>query len=308
MRAKSLCTKVSGAILVTSILLRFAECAHCAGTTLYVAPVALGNGSGSSAANAAAYTNMGFWGNVQSSLSNDNVSVRWLEGQYNSAGLALTPMGSPNHQLTLTGNTVSGAVLNAAVPVMLECYGCQNMLIKNLNFAAGPTKYQMVLHSLNPLGTWEEWLQNPSHKIVIDECTFNSVTNTTGALGIDEGAYDVSVRNSAFTNATVGGNLHMIYNAYETSHVSVYNNTFTDCTGEYVRYRDHADYGTIIGNTFKATDVAHSGTFIAVSNFNDVDPNNNPDNAPMELFGTHYVIANNNFTYQASSAAQLEAW
>ena len=87
MTAKCRRSKFATTILSTSILLQFADYGWSADTTLYVAPAALGDGSGSSAANAALYTNMGFWGNVQTSLSSDAVSVRWLDGQYNSAGL-----------------------------------------------------------------------------------------------------------------------------------------------------------------------------------------------------------------------------
>jgi len=84
----------------TIIVAQFGICN--ADLTLYVAPTALGNGSGSSPANAAVYTNIGFWGGVQTTLSSNAVAVRWLDGQYNSAGLNLTAMGDPNHPLTLS--------------------------------------------------------------------------------------------------------------------------------------------------------------------------------------------------------------
>src|SRR5690606_8571397 len=115
--------------------------------TRYVAPTARGNGSGTSPANAASYTNGSFWNGVQSSLANSAVTVRWLDGQYSSAGLTLTDMGHQYHKLTLTGDSNTGAVLNAPVDYMLFLRGVQNMTIKNLHFTGPITEFGLHITS-----------------------------------------------------------------------------------------------------------------------------------------------------------------
>jgi hypothetical protein len=97
----------------------------------------------------------------------------------------------------------------------------------------------------------------------------------------------------------------MIYTSYSADHVSAYNNTFTDVPGDYVRFRDQSDYGTVLNNTFKSTKTATAQAFVSVPLFNDVDPKNNPNNLPMELFGTHYTVVNNNFSYSSTGLGTL---
>ena len=210
--------------------------------TRYVAPTALGDGSGTSPVNAALFTNSSFWSGVQSSLSSDAVTVRWLNGQYNSSGLSLSNMGDPYHQLTLVGDTDAGAVLNAPVSTMLQLKGVQNTIIRDLNFTGPIQGYALQITSNG---------STPSKKIVMDSLTFHDLPELYyGATGAHHGSYDISLRNSTFDTVGFDGHCHMMYNAYDPHHISVYNNTFVDSKGEYVRFRDNSEYGSVIDNTF----------------------------------------------------------
>src|SRR5262249_5898452 len=96
-----------------ALLSQFAAVCCGADLTRYIAPIAQGDGSGASRENAAAYTDTSFWTNVQNSLSSNPVTVRLLDGQYSTSTLELDFMGDPYHQLTLTGDTKTGAIFSA---------------------------------------------------------------------------------------------------------------------------------------------------------------------------------------------------
>lgn len=259
----------------------------------YVAPTARGTGDGASAANAAGYTSSVFWNGVQASLGSDAVTVRWLDGQYNSAGLTLTDMGNPYHRLTLVGDTDKGALLNAPVDFMLQFRGVQNTIVKDLVFTGGTTSYSFQITSNG---------STPSRKIVIDSVDFVDLRSIVyGALGTTWNTYDVSVRNCTFRNVGIGGSAHMMYNAYDPHHISLYNNTLTDCMGDYVRFRDNTDYGVVIGNAFlsRASEFNHS--MVAVPLFNDVTPGD-------EWFGTHFLVQGNDFRFVSSAGDANGRW
>lgn len=254
--------------------------------TRYVAPTSQGNGSGTSPANAAAYVSTSFWSGVQSSLTNNAVTVRWLDGQYNSTGLSLSDMGHQYNKLTLTGDTDTGAVLNAPVPTMLQFRGVQNTVVRDLNFTGPIQGYGFQITSNG---------STPSRKIVLDSLTFTDMPEVYyGATGTTHDTYDISLRNSTFDNVGFDGHAHMMYNAYDPHHISVYNNTFIDSKGDYIRFRDNSEYGSVIDNTFISTSSTYNRPFISMPLFNNVDPGD-------EYFGTHYRFAGNSFTYQSTA-------
>jgi hypothetical protein len=91
----------------------------------------------------------------------------------------------------------------------------------------------------------------------------------------------------------------MAYNAYGPQHIAFINCWFEDGAGDYVRFRDRADYGVVVGCTFKSTRPAvdKNVPFISVPLFNDDDPQNPGPSPNYEYFGTHFLIFNNNFIY-----------
>jgi hypothetical protein len=91
----------------------------------------------------------------------------------------------------------------------------------------------------------------------------------------------------------------MAYNAYGPQHIAFINCWFEDGAGDYVRFRDRADFGVVVGCTFKSTrpSVGKNAPFISVPLFNDDNPQHPGASPNYEYFGTHFLIFNNNFVY-----------
>ena len=268
-------------LLLTALICYYSSNSR-ADTALYIAPTARGNGTGTLPENAASYVDTVFWDGVRTSLSSEAVTVRWLDGQYNSQGLILTEMGHPLNKLTLIGDTDNGAILNAPTTIMLRFLGVQNTLVKDLNFRGETTYFSFQISSNG---------STPSRNIEVDSLSFVDQRSILyGALGIARDTYDVSVRNCTFSNIGYDSHAHHVYNTSSPHHISLYNNTFTDCMGDYVRFRHDTDYGVVIDNNFLSQSNPFNRPFVAMPLFNDVDPGD-------EIFATHYLIRDNNFTY-----------
>ena len=96
----------------------------------------------------------------------------------------------------------------------------------------------------------------------------------------------------------------MSYNANGTKHISFIDCQFEDCAGDYIRYRAGADFGVVVGCTFKSTG-EYNGVnmpFISVPMANDDDPLKKGSSGGYEYFGTHFLIANNTFSYANDKA------
>jgi hypothetical protein len=91
----------------------------------------------------------------------------------------------------------------------------------------------------------------------------------------------------------------MAYNAYGPQHIAFINCWFEDGAGDYVRFRDRADYGVVVNCTFKSTGhyLEHNMAFISVPLFNDDDPQSPVRSPRYEYFGTHFLIFSNDFIY-----------
>lgn len=136
-------------------------------TNYWVAPAAIGTGSGLSAANAASYLNSTFWNGVQSQLQSGSVTVNFVTGAYNANSLNFTNMGNPLYPLTLSSVTPHGAVFSPADNIF-QLYGCQNFQINGFELT-GASPYWGIY--CIPNGSM------PCRNIEISNCWFLNLTN-----------------------------------------------------------------------------------------------------------------------------------
>src|SRR4051812_1398195 len=165
----------------------------------FVAPSALGTGSGTSAANAADYLNLTFWNStVKPALSSASQTVWFANGSYSAGQLKLTTFGNPLHTCVLSATTAGSVTMSTASSVqsILWLYGCQNIEVTGIRFTGASSQNALNLSyfpTIPKSGTrdvtidncWFENLTNLSlgavllganHNITIDACHFSSVT------------------------------------------------------------------------------------------------------------------------------------
>jgi hypothetical protein len=136
--------------------------------------------------------------------------------------------------------------------------------------------------------------------LLIEHCTWIDLPRVVyGATGTRENTDHVTFRNCEFKRIGTRASAHMAYNAYGPQHIAFVKCWFEDCAGDYVRFRDSADYGVVAGCTFKSTGnyLDTNMPFISVPLFNDDDPQNRVRTPNYEYFGTHFLIFNNDFIY-----------
>lgn len=260
---------------------------------LYIAPLALGSGSGADAENAAAYTNQFFWSTVQDTLVSDPVTVSLLDGNY-GAKFALDSIGNERNMLILSGESSSGVVFNAERRTLFSLRGCQNMLLENLNFTGPGIGYALKITKEDG-GT-------VSSNITVRNCNWYDMEDIYyGACGVHYGSHHVDFENCTFKRIGFDGHAHMMYHSYDADHVRALNCHFEDCAGAYVRFRDRSDYGEVSGCTFVSTQTyvnrhASQELFIEIPVFNDVNPGN-------ETFGRNFTFTSNTFLFHAAEPA-----
>lgn len=263
------------------------------GAGLYAAPSARGNGSGTDAGNAAAYTDETFWSRVQHMLGSAPVRVSLRDGNYRDT-LDLTLMGNPDNTLLLSGESPSGVVFDGTNATFFSLGGCRNMILENLNFTGSGAGIKYAFRVTQAAdGT-------PSQNIAIRNCTWRDMEGIVyGATGVAYGSHDVVYKNCTFERIGRNTASHMIYNAYNATHVSVINCRFEDCAGSYVRFRAASDYGVVSNCTFVSTQTYANRSpawevFLDFPLFNDVDPGD-------ETFALYATITNNTFQFSSAS-------
>jgi hypothetical protein len=112
---------------------------------------------------------------------------------------------------------------------------------------------------------------------------------------------DVRIDHCDFRRIGRDSHAHMIYCAYGPQRITVADNHFEDCTGDFVRFRDRTDYGIVWGNQFVSTATYKNAQppMVTVPLFNDEDPAATQPRpaATQEYFGTHFLVAHNLFRY-----------
>src|SRR5258708_23283362 len=123
-------------IIIGAILFAMAAVSR-AGLNYWAAPVAAGTGDGSSQANAANYLNSTFWSAVQVEIAVIDVTVNFLDGNYNAGTLNLNDMGNPLHRLLLQAQNRYGAAFSTTGNTIVGITGWQNIEFYGILFT-GP--------------------------------------------------------------------------------------------------------------------------------------------------------------------------
>jgi hypothetical protein len=272
--------------------------------TFYVAPQKAGDSKGTSKAGPADFRDTQFWSVVRQAVQNSPTIVFFLDGTYAVSSdarrlmptLLLADLGSEKHTLTLQGISDRGAVFTRLAtdtlddekgPGLFYVTRSQNLVIRNLHFTA-----------IQPMGYATRFGGN--RNIRVEHCSWIDLPRIYyGATGTSENTDHVTFRDCVFKRIGTHTTSHMAYNAYGPQHIAFINCRFEDGAGDYVRFRDRADYGVVVGCTFESTRPAadKNVSFISVPLFNDDDPQNPGPSPNYEYFGTHFLIVNNNFIY-----------
>ncbi|MGI6543344.1 MAG: hypothetical protein ACOX44_09860 [Limnochordia bacterium] len=280
-------------ILLTTLSLP----AWAAHREFFVAPFPKGDRSGSDFANAASYIDYRLWSAVREALNDGPVTVTFQDGKYSFASLEVREMGHPEHRLVLQSETPGGAVFVG--PYMMKLAGVQNATVRGFTFSglANP-RYSYLLQVIDTLegeGPGGVPRGTLSHHILIEGNYFVDAPTIYGAVSIRNAAHHVTVYNNTFRNIGSGSGAHMLYIFADVHHVKIIGNTFTDCRGDYIRFRHNADIGEVRNNTFTSTAPEFNLMFIRMNAINDVNPGN-------EYHADTFLIRDNSFTYYAVGA------
>jgi hypothetical protein len=258
--------------------------------TCWVGPSASGTGDGSSSANAASFINYSFWANVQSQLQSANVTVNLKDGTYSAGTLNFTNIGDPVHLLTLQAVNLYKPVFSGSLGTLIYLTGSQNIKFYGL-VLSGPASYWGI--ECLPNGLY------PCRNVELSYCQLINLTSILyGALGLVNGARDITVDNCTFSNLTAnnGNHQHMIYASHDIVGVVVTNCLFQDCLADYVRFRDKSEYCVVDHCTFTSTMSGSAWPFISAELYNVT----NSDAAGNEFFGTYFQVTSNSFVYNVS--------
>lgn len=260
----------------------------------YVAPVAKGEGDGSSAANAADFLGANFWNEIRKRLLSESVEVQFVDGEYDRAylerALVLDRIGHQENKLVLRGGD------DVIFPVkegektksyLIDFRGAQNIEMDGFHFTGDGSINYVVRFTRIPGGAL------PTKNIILKNSSFIDMKGIIyGASGCSyEETSHITYKNVTFKRIGAAGTAHMIYNAYGTSHIYIYDCHFEDCMGDYVRYRAGSDYGIIQNSVFlKSSNDFTGNMFIAWPQFNSRPPEGD------EYFTSNHVIVDNEFT------------
>lgn len=252
-------------------------------STMFVAPMAIGNGQGGAPSNAACYTDSRFWEAVQSALSSGPVKVIIVDGVYRSP-LQLVRLGHPSHTLQLVAQS-SSVVFSAAA--RLDVRGSQNIDLDGITFR----DFNRVSYALR-IGPDDT--RRRTANINVLNCSFVDLQNIAyGATGVHHSETEY-VRYEGCTFKRVGSDSgdHMMYHSYGPRHISIVRCHFEDCAGTSIKFRAGADYGSVDNCTFLST-----GDYINPSKpFIHYSANNSTENRD-ETFGSNFTFTNNTFVY-----------
>jgi len=282
------CTAI--AILLCLLLTVIAQPA-AAQTQLFVAPAARGDGTGSSAANAADYTSVRFWSRINAALDAGPVTVTFLDGEYAARDLVIQGIGHPDHRLTLQSESPGGAVF--AGPAFMQLRGVQNVAVRNFRFTGSDPRRTIYKLQIRSAGAGNDNFAWPSQYILIEGNQFVDALTGYGAIGVSHGSHHITIHDNLFQNVGNGTGAHMIYSAYHPHHIKVIGNRFIDSRGDYVRFRDYSDFGEVRNNTFLSTGPEFNRVFVQIPVFNDVNPGD-------ETHASNYLIRDNSFTFYAA--------
>jgi hypothetical protein len=239
----------------------------------------------------------GFWKRVNAALRLGPCEVVLSDKTYvaeaGKGAFRIDGVGADEHRLTIRPAAAGQATFSddpadTTRNVLLQFRNCRNLTLRDLTF----TTPQLIASAFA--------LQDVKH-VIVEGCrlidlpqAYYSAMSVTG-----EKTDDVVVRGCTFRRVGQGAMTHMIYGAYGVHRLSVVECEFTDCAGEFVRFRDETDFGVVFGCTFTSTGTYRKANpaMISVPLFNDDNPASRPAHPNYEDFGTHFLFANNRFKY-----------
>ena len=270
-------------------------------TVKYAAPVAAGNGSGSSVSNAALYTSSAFWSGVRTRLDTDPVKVVLLKGDYTKY-LGVGSVGNETNHLLICGETPYAVnysdETNTNENYFLYFSGCTNVTLRHINFTAEEDPARLALKDHTVYDYRGVLCLNRSVDISLEGLTFTDLLMmSASASSVWAGSHDITWKNCSYVN--IGWDLydHCIYNTSLAYNLNVEDCYFQDCNGVYVRYRSGST-GSVTGNTFISTGTQLTGdpndrrhwSFVQVCALN----NGSSD----EILSDHLVVSNNSFRFE----------
>ena len=279
------CKQVKNILLISLLLVAFNSEAKSQ-STYYVAPSVMGTGDGSSAANAAAYLSTTLWKKIQEGLNANNTTVWMINGTYNSGTLTLNFMGDPMHKLVIQAVTDYQVIMsvNPGTSYIINMKGTHNTYVRGLVFTGPCSSFAVAC--------WSDG-KKTARNLQFVNCKFEDLTKAKfGALYLAK-ADNITLQGCFFTNVGINGGSHMIYSDQNCRNLSISNSRFTDCKGDYVRFRNETGYVKVDGCKFNSTNIDYNQEFILVPLFNDVNPGD-------EFFATDYQFTNNTFTYDVA--------
>jgi len=265
-------------------------------TEYFVAPTASGNGSGSSPANAAVYTNSTFWGGVRTGVNSNPVTVTFLDGQYASGNLILSEIGHADYRLVLQSQTEGGAVFAGAARVQLR--GSQNITIRHFGFTGNDPNAN--IYKLQVTATSGDATGIPSRNVLVEGNRFYDMPVYYAAAGVSNGSHHVTFHDNTFGNVGSTTHAHMLYNANDAHHIKVIGNHFEDSwgiLGDYVRFRNNVDFAEVRLNTFISNSPDYNYRFVEMPIYNDVNPGD-------ETHASNYLVRDNSFHFTSTATGR----
>ena len=275
---------------------------------IYLAPKDMGKADGSSRKNAAFYARDDIWKKVNALLKKSPVVVWLINGNYSTAPLQLVEIGNEKNQLTIKGESLNGVIFNASIPCLISLYGCQNIILENLNFTGNATSYALKITKnynktkLSTPAALKAAHLTVSKYITVKNCNWYDMPQLYyGASGAHYGSHHITFEHCTFKRIGLNTHCHMIYNAYDSDYVSVLDCYFEDCSGSYVRFRDRCDYGIVHHCKFVSTGkYVHynpkTEAFIEIPVFINVNPGD-------EYFGNNFIFTKNTFIFTPNPSA-----
>ena len=222
----------------------------------YAAPEALGSGDGATPATAAAMRDRAFWKKVDAALKKAPVVVNVLPGEYvvtfdkndpkASTAIDIIEVGSAENRLTIRGADGNRSLFKRNesdsrdttdtknFTNLVTLRGCRNILIEKLFFTgAGICGYGLQIRG--------------SQDVTVRDCHWKNMpgvsygaSGANGRNGTDNPVFSARIRWENCTFDTVGydAHAHMLYNANDCDDMVIRRCTFTDSTGDYIRFRN----------------------------------------------------------------------
>lgn len=229
------------------------------------------------------------------------LTVWWERAIYNAGYLKIRDIGHPVNVLTLkvSPGTDTFEMRNDAGSTIISLRGCQRVTVSGFTFTGTVGQAtQGTTGNAVAVRNSADFPKNPSRWITFDNCIWKKLEHLTfAALSIYGAARDITVNNCRFWDVGPTNGVHMIYSQFGPQGITITNSKFTRCTGDYVKFKDDAEFAKVDNCEFHSTADPYNWEMIRVAVFNDVNPGD-------EFQGTNYQFTNNSFDWDTDGNIQ----